>query len=199
MAAPREQPDSCAAPDADKCPYQGGDRGAPHPLHGAAQQVRPASCAHAHRGRGINWPVGRSTPATSCPRCRKARRLASSPRCPHAAFALTFPRATSRRRTKPQVARCARAVARLASTPLCAGSDNWVYPSQQQFFNAMLRKGWSPREEDMPQVVAIHNTVNERTWAEVRKWEAILQPRQVRDTRAIAPRLHAYARACDIA
>ena len=25
----------------------------------------------------------------------------------------------------------------------------WTYPSEQMFFNAMLRKGWSPREEDM--------------------------------------------------
>lgn len=51
------------------------------------------------------------------------------------------------------------------------GSSNWVYPSPQMFFNAMQRKGWSPREEDMPTVVAIHNAVNERAWGEVLKWE----------------------------
>lgn len=28
-------------------------------------------------------------------------------------------------------------------------------------------KGWDAREEDMPQIVAIHNTVNERAWREV--------------------------------
>ena len=47
------------------------------------------------------------------------------------------------------------------------GSSNWVYPSPQMFFNAMQRKGWSPKEEDMPAVVAIHNAVNERAWSEV--------------------------------
>lgn len=47
----------------------------------------------------------------------------------------------------------------------------WVYPSEQQFFNAMKRKGWKPQEEDMTTVVAIHNAVNERTWAEVLRWE----------------------------
>lgn len=46
-------------------------------------------------------------------------------------------------------------------------SATWVYPSQQMFYNAMKRKGWDAREEDMPQVVAIHNTVNERAWREV--------------------------------
>ena len=37
------------------------------------------------------------------------------------------------------------------------------------FYNAMKRKGWDAKEEDMPQVVAIHNTVNERAWQEVRR------------------------------
>lgn len=53
------------------------------------------------------------------------------------------------------------------------GEDNWVYPSQQMFFNAMNRKGWNPKEEDMPVVIKIHNAVNERTWMEVMKWEAM--------------------------
>lgn len=43
----------------------------------------------------------------------------------------------------------------------------WMYPSEQMFYNAMKRKGWSPSEQDMKQVVAIHNGVNERAWSEV--------------------------------
>ncbi|KAH9260764.1 hypothetical protein BASA81_001231 [Batrachochytrium salamandrivorans] len=49
--------------------------------------------------------------------------------------------------------------------------EAWVYPSEQQFFNAMKRKGFDAKEEDMVTVVAIHNAVNERTWREVLKWE----------------------------
>ncbi len=49
----------------------------------------------------------------------------------------------------------------------------WMYPSEQQFFNAMTRKGWAPQERDMPTVVAIHNTVNERAWAHVLGWESL--------------------------
>lgn len=48
----------------------------------------------------------------------------------------------------------------------------WMYPSEQMFFNAMKRKGWSPSEQDMKQVVAIHNGVNERAWSEVRRYPA---------------------------
>eukprot|EP00639_Heterosigma_akashiwo_P025598 CAMPEP_0194699960 /NCGR_PEP_ID=MMETSP0295-20121207/25192_1 /TAXON_ID=39354 /ORGANISM="Heterosigma akashiwo, Strain CCMP2393" /LENGTH=323 /DNA_ID=CAMNT_0039593641 /DNA_START=180 /DNA_END=1152 /DNA_ORIENTATION=- len=44
----------------------------------------------------------------------------------------------------------------------------WVYPSEQMYYNAMKRKGWDPREEDMPAVVAIHNFVNEEGWSEPR-------------------------------
>lgn len=51
------------------------------------------------------------------------------------------------------------------------GEESWVYPSEQQFYNAMKRKGWNPKEHDMSTVVAIHNAVNERSWAEVMRWE----------------------------
>jgi hypothetical protein len=34
-------------------------------------------------------------------------------------------------------------------------------------------KGWDPKEQDMSQVVAIHNTVNERTWQHILAWEML--------------------------
>ena len=65
----------------------------------------------------------------------------------------------------------------VSSIPSAAGGDPlWVYPSQQMFYNAMKRKGYAPQEEEMNAVVAIHNAVNERTWAEVVAWEATLHP-----------------------
>lgn len=57
-----------------------------------------------------------------------------------------------------------------ASTSGSAPS-NWVYPSPSQFYNALERKNRNPKGEDMDIVVPIHNAVNERTWAEVLKWE----------------------------
>ncbi|CAG8546442.1 12439_t:CDS:2 [Acaulospora morrowiae] len=49
----------------------------------------------------------------------------------------------------------------------------WIYPSEQMFFNAMKRKNWKPREEDMRVVVPIHNAVNEKAWKEILEWEKL--------------------------
>jgi cytochrome c heme-lyase len=61
------------------------------------------------------------------------------------------------------------------------GFENWVYPSgkrlnlsllvtsrlhiisaEQQYFNAMKRKGYDPHETDVPVILSIHNLVNEQ-------------------------------------
>lgn len=69
-------------------------------------------------------------------------------------------------------------------------SQNWMYPSEKQFYQAMERKvrnlgrfesqidlqGWDPSAEDMPNVVKIHNAVNERVWREISHWESSLHP-----------------------
>lgn len=57
-------------------------------------------------------------------------------------------------------------------------NENWVYPSQQMFWNAMLRKGWRWKDddikaEDMDHIIKIHNINNEDAWREVLKWEAM--------------------------
>lgn len=51
-------------------------------------------------------------------------------------------------------------------------NENWVYPSEAQFFAAMARKNHNPHAADMKAVVPIHNAVNERAWSEIVKWEA---------------------------
>ncbi|XP_072560145.1 holocytochrome c-type synthase [Paramormyrops kingsleyae] len=60
-----------------------------------------------------------------------------------------------------------------------AGTDkNWVYPSEQMFWNAMLRKGWRWKDDDLSQkdmtnIIKIHNQNNEQAWQEILKWEAL--------------------------
>lgn len=54
----------------------------------------------------------------------------------------------------------------------------WVYPSPQMFWNAMLRKGWRWKDDeltpkDMDNIIMIHNANNEQAWQEVLKWEAL--------------------------
>ena len=53
------------------------------------------------------------------------------------------------------------------------GANQWVYPSEQQYYNAMKRKGYNPEEKDVPVILAIHNMVNEQGWSKVREWESL--------------------------
>lgn len=46
------------------------------------------------------------------------------------------------------------------------------------FWNAMLRKGWRWKDDDikpkdMEHIIKIHNANNEQAWKEVLKWEAL--------------------------
>jgi len=67
-------------------------------------------------------------------------------------------------------------VERAISTIPRGGDPNekiWVYPSEQMFFNAMRRKNWDPKEQDMGVVVPIHNAVNEQAWQKILEWEKL--------------------------
>ncbi|XP_072918836.1 holocytochrome c-type synthase-like [Hemitrygon akajei] len=65
-----------------------------------------------------------------------------------------------------------------SSIPRFNSDKRWVYPSEQMFWNAMLRKGWRWRNEDitasdMTNIIKIHNQNNEQAWNEILKWEAL--------------------------
>ncbi|XP_026870928.2 cytochrome c-type heme lyase [Electrophorus electricus] len=62
--------------------------------------------------------------------------------------------------------------------PRTGTDQNWVYPSAQMFWNAMLRKGWRWKDDnlspdDMTNIIKIHNRNNEQAWNEILKWEAL--------------------------
>jgi cytochrome c heme-lyase len=59
-----------------------------------------------------------------------------------------------------------------SSIPRGDANTNWEYPSPQQMYNAMLRKGFDDTPEDAMEVmVAVHNFLNEGAWQEVEGWE----------------------------
>jgi hypothetical protein len=61
---------------------------------------------------------------------------------------------------------------RTASSIPRDGTGTWEYPSPQQFYNALVRKGWETPENEIETIVQIHNFLNEKAWEEVQKWEA---------------------------
>lgn len=51
-------------------------------------------------------------------------------------------------------------------------SDNkWEYPSPNQFYAALVRKGKEAPENEIDNMVAIHNFINEGSWKEIQAWE----------------------------
>jgi cytochrome c heme-lyase len=61
----------------------------------------------------------------------------------------------------------------ISSIPKAKGDESkWEYPSPQQFYNALRRKGWETPEEEIETMVDIHNFLNEEAWQEVLKWES---------------------------
>ncbi|KAI5965728.1 CYT2 [Candida pseudojiufengensis] len=59
----------------------------------------------------------------------------------------------------------------ISSIPRTSSNSNWIYPSEKQFFEAMVRKNWNPNSNDMKVIVPIHNLVNERCWKHIMIWE----------------------------
>ena len=61
----------------------------------------------------------------------------------------------------------------ISSIPRGDVDSNWEYPSPQQMFNAMLRKGYDKTPEDAVEaMVAVHNFLNEGAWQEIEGWES---------------------------
>ncbi|MCJ1415263.1 holocytochrome c synthase [Xylographa parallela] len=60
----------------------------------------------------------------------------------------------------------------ISSIPRGDAESNWEYPSPQQMYNAMLRKGYDDTPQDaVESMVAVHNFLNEGAWAEIVEWE----------------------------
>lgn len=61
-----------------------------------------------------------------------------------------------------------------SSIPRGDSSSTWEYPSPQQMYNAMLRKGYTDTPQDaVESMVAVHNFLNEGAWGEIVGWERI--------------------------
>ncbi len=59
-----------------------------------------------------------------------------------------------------------------SSIPRGSGEGNWEYPSPQQMYNALLRKGYTDTDVTaVESMVAVHNFLNEGAWGEIVDWE----------------------------
>lgn len=60
----------------------------------------------------------------------------------------------------------------ISTIPRGDAPGTWEYPSPQQMYNAMLRKGGDePPQDAVESMVAVHNFLNEGAWQEIVGWE----------------------------
>lgn len=59
-----------------------------------------------------------------------------------------------------------------STIPKGSGDGNWEYPSPQQMYNALLRKGHTDTDITAVEgMVSVHNYLNEGAWIEILEWE----------------------------
>jgi hypothetical protein len=59
-----------------------------------------------------------------------------------------------------------------STIPKGSGDGNWEYPSPQQMYNALLRKGYTDTDITAVEgMVSVHNFLNEGAWQEILGWE----------------------------
>ncbi|KAE8150163.1 cytochrome c/c1 heme-lyase [Aspergillus avenaceus] len=79
-------------------------------------------------------------------------------------------------------------------------SGNWIYPSERQFFEALMRKGNTPTSTSSPKelatsvasIIPIHNAVNERAWQQILEWEGQAPRSDPGSKKCGGPKLYAF-------
>ncbi|KAI0320846.1 cytochrome c and c1 heme-lyase [Amylostereum chailletii] len=153
-----------------------------------AKPSSPAQCPIDHSSTSTHIPSTTSSPAAAqCPidhssTSRSASQSTQAPaQCPidHGSTTLD-PRnnlPTLSQAPAPDQALELPTERETSSIPRDEGS-RWEYPSPQQFYNALVRKGWETPEEHVETMVQIHNFLNEQAWEEVCKWEETAEGRR---------------------
>ncbi|KAF8916231.1 cytochrome c/c1 heme-lyase, partial [Mucidula mucida] len=134
-------------------------------------------------GQTTSTPVAASSPPLSCPMhekpvptkasppagCPMHEETAKAAQCPVDHSALNQMPVLSQTPAPHQTVSLP--IERTVSSIPRDGAERWEYPSPQQFYNALVRKGWETPEEHVETMVEIHNFLNEQAWEEVLRWE----------------------------
>lgn len=64
----------------------------------------------------------------------------------------------------------------ISTIPKSRDGERWEYPSAQQLYNAMVRKGYSQSGEHVESMLSVHNFLNEGAWREILDWESRAAP-----------------------
>ncbi|OJD18859.1 hypothetical protein AJ78_01114 [Emergomyces pasteurianus Ep9510] len=78
-------------------------------------------------------------------------------------------------------------------------TGNWIYPSERQFFEALLRKNTptsatsaTDLATSVASIIPIHNAVNERAWSEILDWESSAPASDPGSRKCGGPKLYSF-------
>ncbi|PGH36329.1 cytochrome c heme-lyase [[Emmonsia] crescens] len=78
-------------------------------------------------------------------------------------------------------------------------TGNWIYPSERQFFEALLRKNTptsatsaTDLATSVASIIPIHNAVNERAWSEILNWESSAPASDPGSRKCGGPKLYSF-------
>ncbi|PIL25019.1 hypothetical protein GSI_12907 [Ganoderma sinense ZZ0214-1] len=150
------------------------------PIDHSAQMSTPAKCPISH-----DKPAASSSSSSRPAQCPISHEKSKPAQCPiqhDAAGAELNPLnqmpALSQQPAEQQLAALP-TDRETSSIPRDEGGSKWEYPSPQQFYNALVRKGWETPEEHVETMVQIHNWLNEQAWEEILRWERKENPHAV--------------------
>ncbi|KTW31427.1 hypothetical protein T552_00071 [Pneumocystis carinii B80] len=125
-------------------------------------KVEPSNCSNSSsKNLNENCPISRAEDQNICPykKQEEINPLNKMPKDLPQTMAYNQKKLLPTRRT-------------LSSIPRNDINENWEYPSPQQMYHAILRKGQKDVSEDAVEpMVEIHNFLNESAWNEIKKWE----------------------------
>ncbi|PQE23404.1 Cytochrome c heme lyase protein [Rutstroemia sp. NJR-2017a WRK4] len=159
-------------------PATGARRNMPHQMPKDMSASPPPSCPMHKPGADALKPTAKPptpTPESACPYTpgspsEGAKEKTSSTLSKYNPLNFMFPD-LSQEPAKDQTV--ALPTEREPSTiPKGTGDGNWEYPSPQQMYNALLRKGYTDTDATaIESMVSVHNFLNEGAWAEIVEWE----------------------------
>ncbi|KAF2718149.1 hypothetical protein K431DRAFT_287887 [Polychaeton citri CBS 116435] len=170
---------------ADSMPAQASQPIAPHPMPANADAKPPPSCPMHNKAEGAPKPSSSSSPPFA-----QIAQPSSESKCPikHDTSSKSTETPSYISKLNPlnympeRISNAREASQQSVNLPLerevstiPRGDDSgatWEYPSPQQMYNAMLRKGYTDTPaEHVEAMVAVHNFLNEGAWEEIREWE----------------------------
>lgn len=134
------------------------------------ETVEPSSCPVPHNQRSA------AALATSCPVPPSASAGATDSPAPPSLLSklnpLNYMFHTISQKPAPNQTQPLPTEREASSIPKGSRDGNWEYPSPQQMYNALLRKGYTDTDVTaVESMVAVHNFLNEGAWAEIVEWE----------------------------